>query len=75
MSLLIYNEEASEAIAFLQLGNLMLEIYESHQTLIQAGAWDHLAMKSRIATVKWYNSLEKGMVKRIAFLLYDRFTI
>lgn len=39
-----YNEEAGEAVAFLQLGNLMLEIYENHQAPMQAGAWDHLAI-------------------------------
>lgn len=31
-------------VAFLQLGNLMLEIYENHQAPMQAGAWDHLAI-------------------------------
>ena len=34
-------------VAFLQLGNLMLEIYENHQAPMQAGAWDHLAIDVR----------------------------
>ena len=28
----------------MQLGNLMLEIYENHQAPMQTGAWDHLAI-------------------------------
>ena len=44
VALRTYNEEAGEAVAFLQLGNLMLEIYENHQAPMQAGAWDHLAI-------------------------------
>lgn len=44
VALRTYNEEAREAVAFLQLGNLMLEIYENHQAPMQAGAWDHLAI-------------------------------
>ncbi|WP_443725751.1 VOC family protein, partial [Ruminococcus callidus] len=44
VALRTYNEEAGEAVAFLQLGNLMLEIYENHQASMQAGAWDHLAI-------------------------------
>ena len=38
VALRTYNEEAGEAVAFLQLGNLMLEIYENHQASMQAGA-------------------------------------
>lgn len=37
VALRTYNEEAGEAVAFLQLGNLMLEIYENHQAPMQAG--------------------------------------
>lgn len=33
VALRTYNEEAGEAVAFLQLGNLMLEIYENHQAI------------------------------------------
>ncbi|WP_417147793.1 VOC family protein [Ruminococcus sp.] len=44
VALRTYNEEAGEAVAFLQLGNLMLEIYENHQAPMQTGAWDHLAI-------------------------------
>lgn len=44
VALRTYNEEAGEAVAFLQFGNLMLEIYENHQAPMQAGAWDHLAI-------------------------------
>ena len=44
VALRTYNEEAGEAVAFLQLGNLMLEVYENHQASMQAGAWDHLAI-------------------------------
>ena len=38
VALRTYNEEAGEEVAFLQIGNLMLEIYENHQAPMQAGA-------------------------------------
>ena len=44
IALRTYNEEANEAVAFLQLGNLMLEIYENHHAPMKTGAWNHLAI-------------------------------
>lgn len=38
------NEEANEQVAFLQLGNLMIETYENHQVAMQSGAIDHIAI-------------------------------
>lgn len=38
------NEEANEQVAFLQLGNLMIETYENHQAAMQSGAIDHIAI-------------------------------
>ncbi|MDE6306289.1 MAG: VOC family protein [Muribaculaceae bacterium] len=38
------NEAANEQVAFLQLGNLVMEIYENHQASMHTGAIDHIAL-------------------------------
>lgn len=38
------NEEANEQVAFLQLGNLMIETYENRQAVMTGGAVDHIAI-------------------------------
>lgn len=38
------NEEANEQVAFLQLGNLMIETYENRQAAMTSGAVDHVAI-------------------------------
>lgn len=38
------NEEANEQVAFLQLGNLMIETYENHQAAMKSGSVDHIAI-------------------------------
>lgn len=38
------NEEANEQVAFLQLGNLMIETYENRQASMTSGAVDHVAI-------------------------------
>lgn len=38
------NESAQEKVAFLQLGNLVIETYENKQAAMQAGAIDHIAL-------------------------------
>ena len=38
------NTEAGERVAFLQLGNLMIETYETKQAVLREGAWDHIAL-------------------------------
>lgn len=38
------NKEAKEQVAFLQLGNLMIETYENHQAAMKSGAVDHIAI-------------------------------
>ena len=38
------NEEAHEAVAFLQLENLVMEVYENRQAVMSSGAIDHVAL-------------------------------
>lgn len=38
------NEAAKERVAFLKLGNLMIETYENHCAVGKAGAVDHMAL-------------------------------
>ena len=38
------NDEADEAVAFLQIGNLIIEAYENHRALGSPGAIDHIAI-------------------------------
>lgn len=38
------NKEAKEQVAFLQLGNLMIETYENRQAAMKSGAVDHIAI-------------------------------
>lgn len=38
------NEQNGESVVFLQLGNLIMEIYESQQAAMKTGAIDHIAL-------------------------------
>lgn len=38
------NEAADEKVAFMQLGNLVMEIYENHKATMITGAIDHVAL-------------------------------
>jgi catechol 2,3-dioxygenase-like lactoylglutathione lyase family enzyme len=38
------NEQANEKVAFLQLGNLVMEVYENRQAAMRSGAIDHIAI-------------------------------
>ncbi len=38
------NKQTNEKVMFLQLGNLIMEIYESNQTVMSRGAIDHIAL-------------------------------
>lgn len=38
------NEQSNEAVVFLQLGNLVMEIYENRQAVMKTGAIDHIAL-------------------------------
>lgn len=38
------NEEANEQVAFLRLGDLMIETYENRQAVMTSGAVDHIAI-------------------------------
>ena len=39
------NKAAGERVAFLQLGDLMIETYENHRAAEKAGAIDHVALQ------------------------------
>ena len=45
------NKAAGERVAFLQLGDLMIETYENHRAAEKAGAIDHVA-RSRLCCGK-----------------------
>lgn len=53
------NKAANEAVAFLQLGNLVMEIYENHQATMHTGAIDHVALD-----VKEIESVFAGLKER-----------
>lgn len=38
------NEKADEKVAFLKLGDLVIETYENRQAALRHGAWDHVAL-------------------------------
>lgn len=38
------NEQSNEVVVFLQLGNLVMEIYENRQAVMKTGAIDHIAL-------------------------------
>mgnify|MGYP002625855526 CR=1 FL=1 len=40
------NEDAGEQVAFLQMGNLIIETYENHSATEKAGAIDHVALNT-----------------------------
>lgn len=52
------NEEANEQVAFLQLGDLMIETYENRQAVMESGAIDHIAIdvKDIEAALEFINS-------------------
>lgn len=39
-----FNEAAGEKVVFMQLGNLVMEIYENHRAAMKTGAIDHVAL-------------------------------
>lgn len=38
------NEKAGEKVAFLRLGDVVIETYENKQAALSNGAWDHVAL-------------------------------
>lgn len=57
-ALLTENKAANERVAFLQLGNLIIEAYGNKETVKQAGAIDHIALD-----VKNIESLYDDIIK------------
>lgn len=43
------NKAAGERVAFLQLGDLMIETYENHRAAEKAGAIDHVALATTVS--------------------------
>lgn len=58
------NELNNQAVVFLRLGNLVMEIYENGQTAMKAGAIDHIALNvTDIDSV--FESVKKGGYKML----------
>lgn len=60
------NKAAGERVAFLQLGDLMIETYENHRAAEKAGAIDHVAL----ATTDRPVYRQKQGFQRISMLLH-----
>ena len=43
----VLNEAANEPVAFLEFGNLVLEIYQNNQAAMKTGAIDHIALDTK----------------------------
>lgn len=54
------NEEKDEKVAFLLLGNLMIETYETKQAVLREGAWDHIALDVSDVEEAFALAKEKG---------------
>ena len=55
------NKAAGERVAFLQLGNLMIETYENHRAAEKAGAIDHVALATTDIEAAFAAAKEAGM--------------
>lgn len=55
------NKAAEERVAFLQLGDLMIETYENHRAAEKAGAIDHVALATTDIEAAFAAAKEAGM--------------
>lgn len=55
------NKAAGERVAFLQLGDLMIETYENHRAAEKAGAIDHVALATTDIEAAFAAAKEAGM--------------
>ena len=55
------NKAAGERVAFLQLGNLMIETYENHRAAEKAGAIDHVALATTDIEAAFAAAKEAGI--------------
>ena len=55
------NKAAGERVAFLQLGDLMIETYENHRAVEKAGAIDHVALATTDIEAAFAAAKEAGM--------------
>ena len=55
------NEAAGERVAFLQMGNLMIETYENHSAAEKAGAIDHVALNTNDIEAAFVAAKAAGM--------------
>ena len=62
------NKAAGERVAFLQLGDLMIETYENHRAAEKAGAIDHVALATTDIEVAFAAAKEV-----VLFLLFSCF--
>ena len=66
------NKEADEKVVFLKLGTLVVETYENHAAVLQAGAIDHVALNCTdiVACVKEIREAGYYINEGPAFLPY-----
>lgn len=55
------NEAANERVAFLKLGDLMIETYENHCAAGKSGAVDHIALNSTDIETSFAQATEAGL--------------
>ena len=55
------NKAAGERVAFLQLGDLMIETYENHRAAEKAGAIDHVALATTDIEAAFAAAKEAGI--------------
>lgn len=61
VALRTYNETAKEEVAFMKLGDLTLEIFESGKAPLTAGAIDHIAINVKSISEAYKHICENGL--------------
>lgn len=61
VALRAFNETANEDVAFLKLGDLVLEIFESHKAPLMTGAIDHIAINVKSIDEAYKYICENGL--------------
>lgn len=62
LSLRTENKEVGEAVAFLSIGNLVIETYENHRAVMKSGAVDHIAIDVKNIDALFHEACENGMM-------------
>lgn len=67
------NKAAGERVAFLQLGDLMIETYENHRAAEKVGAIDHVALATTDIEAAFAAAKEAGIINIITLPLISAF--